>query len=413
MALTINLVLLKRRKRNDGTIPIYIRFTEDRTSRYRSTGEAIKKKYWQYDKDADNPIHSSYRHSKKMNLKLRRRLREIKDTRDDLEIAGTLSMDTLLNEISEDTDPRSIIHQAKLYRDHLQLEDRYWEQRHFKVVIGNLESFIEKKEKSDRLDQLDSQWIEDLQDFLLTEVTTDKDGNPQGNSNNTVRKKIQRVKGFTDWLYKNDEIEGDPFSRVDRVKAKPTNSKVKLTFEQIGAIKDLDLKTGSRMWHVRNYFLYSFYNAGIRFGDLCTLRWDNIIDGRLVYEMHKTGGKKSIRQLEPMQEILEFYRSGNSTPYIFPLLDKTYTDPMELRKRISSLNVQVNNRLKTLADKAGIQANISFHVSRHSFAHYALKKGMDLYSISKALGHADLQVTQAYIKSFDEQLLDDKMNKLF
>jgi len=75
--------------------------------------------------------------------------------------------------------------------------------------------------------------------------------------------------------------------------------------------------------------------------------------------------------------------------------------------------VIVNRHLKTIATKAGIQASVSFHVSRHSFANYALKKGMDLYAISKALGHSDLKVTEEYIKTFDEELLDQSMNQLF
>jgi site-specific recombinase XerD len=215
------------------------------------------------------------------------------------------------------------------------------------------------------------------------------------------------------WLIKTNEIKDDPFAKVDPVARTKTNQKTKLTFEQIEAIKNLQLKQGSDLWHVRNYFMYSFYNAGIRFGDLCCLTWENIIDGRLIYEMNKTGSRKSIQQMEPMRQILDLYRTDDCTGYIFPILQKDFTDPGELRKRISSNNVIVNRHLKAIAKKAGIQANISFHVSRHSFANYALKKGMDLYSISKALGHSDLKITEEYINSFDEELLDKSMDKLW
>lgn len=73
----------------------------------------------------------------------------------------------------------------------------------------------------------------------------------------------------------------------------------------------------------------------------------------------------------------------------------------------------VNRHLKSIAKMAGVQANVSFHCSRHSFANYALQKGMDLYSISKALAHSDLKITEEYLKSFDEELLDQSMDKLF
>lgn len=65
-------------------------------------------------------------------------------------------------------------------------------------------------------------------------------------------------------------------------------SKEKLTEKEIMAIKELDLEEGSLIWHTRNYFLFSFYCAGIRAGDLIQLRWKNIVDGRLNYKRTST-----------------------------------------------------------------------------------------------------------------------------
>lgn len=440
MDVTIGLTQLKRKKLDDGTIPIYIRCTENRRSRYRSTGISVLKSEWNIRKKA---VNSKHRNQEKLNIILDRKEREVKEIREDLYRKGKLTLDNLMDELTEDVDRRSVIDQATEYKKHLKNDDRYWEQRHFSVVINNLKAFLDETGKSDRLESLNSDWVEAFQDYLLNKV---------GNSNNTVRKKLQRLKGMTDWLIKNNDLRNDPFLKVEKVASKRTNSKTKLSFDQIKAIDNLSLEPGSRLWHVRNYFVYSFYNAGIRFGDLCCLKWKHLIDGRLVYKMNKTGQTKSIHQLEPMYRLLFRYVENlgrhvtlsewepengynvkrpagivdnlmkpvvfdycrkHQEDFIFPLLERDYKDPLELRKRISSKNVQVNERLKTIAKKAGIQANISFHVSRHSFAHYALKGGMDLYAISKALGHSDLKVTQEYIKSFDEELLDKSMGQLF
>ena len=69
--------------------------------------------------------------------------------------------------------------------------------------------------------------------------------------------------------------------------------------------------------------------------------------------------------------------------------------------------------MKKLAERAEVQINLSFHISRHSFADYARTQGMDLYSISKALAHSDLKTTEVYLKSFDTAAVDDAMGKLF
>ena len=78
----------------------------------------------------------------------------------------------------------------------------------------------------------------------------------------------------------------------------------------------------------------------------------------------------------------------------------------EIYRRISSRNTAVNKKLKKIGKLAGIQTPISFHISRYSFADYARRKNMNLYDISQALGHADLETTHIYLKSFDEDSLD-------
>jgi len=304
-------------------------------------------------------------------------------------------------------DTRSILHLCDTYRDKLHQDGRYWEGRHFVVVQGNIEEFIGQG-ASDRVDELTTGWLAAFQVYLLT-----KDNK---NTPVTTRKKIQRLRGMVRWLLKTKQIEIDPYANFERVKAKKNgDTKVKLSFDQIKAIQALDLQPGSAPWHIRNFFMYSFYNAGIRFGDLCCLRWRHIVDGRLEYNMHKTGGYKRIKQTEEMQVILDQYRSKDKKPddFIFPILDKGYDDPVELRRKISSRNAIANKNLQNIAKKAGIQSHISFHVARHSFAHHALTRGMNVYEISKALGHSDLSVTQDYLKSFDEDLLDKAMEGLF
>jgi site-specific recombinase XerD len=413
MSITIKPTLLKRKQKKNGTIPIYIRITENRKSRYKSTGIFIQEKYW--NEDGKN-IRKSHRSSDALNRKIERMIHEIQEKKMQLEDREKLNLDNLKKTLEENRDLNLITTHLDKYHTHLVKSEMYWTQRHFKVVIRNINRYIKTDSKSNILLDLDSRWLEDFQEFLLTKGgPADKKGNRKGNSSNTVRKKLQRLHGFISWLIQNKVIDHDPFTSVKKVETDRSNTKTKLTYHQIEALKVLELKEESSLWHTRNFFLFSFYNAGIRFGDLCALKWENLIDGRLTYSMFKTGRKKSIKQIDPMLQILEQYRTVNSKPedYIFPILDQHFSDPMELRRVISIKNVLINKRLKKIAKKAGIQSRISFHVSRHSFAHYALKKGMDLYSISKALGHSDLKITEQYLKSFDEEKLDADMEGIF
>ena len=62
---------------------------------------------------------------------------------------------------------------------------------------------------------------------------------------------------------------------------------------------------------------------------------------------------------------------------------------------------------------------ITFHCSRHGFATLALSKGMPIESVSRILGHTNIETTQIYAKitvqklDNDLTMLGDKLSKSF
>ena len=211
--------------------------------------------------------------------------------------------------------------------------------------------------------------------------------------------------------------EKNPFFQFKIKQGRPNRGKLSLS--ELRTIEALSLQEGSLVWHVRNYFLFSFYCAGIRFGDLAPLRPENIVENgkgpRLEYRMSKTGGRKSIKLLPEARAILDHYRAdAEAQTFLFPMLEGyDLSTPRKHYKAIASQNAIVNKNLKEIARRAGIGCNLSFHIARHSFADIARKKGWDVYLISKALGHSSIKVTENYLKGFDAEALDAEMDNLF
>lgn len=145
------------------------------------------------------------------------------------------------------------------------------------------------------------------------------------------------------------------------------------------------------------------------------MKIDNVKNGRLIYKMSKTGTTKNIKLMPQANNILDLYPKDNPYNFLFPVLDvtKDLSDTMILHGDISSKNALINKYLKKLASKAEIQTKISFHMARHSFADLARTKGWTIYNISKALGHKNIKVTERYLKKFDTDGLDSKMDSLF
>lgn len=65
----------------------------------------------------------------------------------------------------------------------------------------------------------------------------------------------------------------------------------------------------------------------------------------------------------------------------------------------------LNRAFVKAVTKAGIK-NFRFHDSRHTFATRLAQNGIDLYKVSKLLGHKDISTTQRYAHHYPESLRD-------
>jgi integrase/recombinase XerD len=72
----------------------------------------------------------------------------------------------------------------------------------------------------------------------------------------------------------------------------------------------------------------------------------------------------------------------------------------------------VYNIIRSIGIKASLNKEISPHILRHTFATQMLQIGVDIYSVSKLLGHSSISVTQTYLH-FDSNTikLHKKLNK--
>jgi len=143
--------------------------------------------------------------------------------------------------------------------------------------------------------------------------------------------------------------------------------------------------------HIKLAFLFSCY-TGLRISDIKRLEWQHIHGDRLEIIQKKTGESLYLDLCDMAQEILKAVKRGTAP---FPTL-KVFSDLPS--------DVSTNRCLKRMAKNAGIHKNISFHTGRHTMATMGLTMGVDIYTVSKLLGHTDIKTTQIYAKIVDRKM---------
>ena len=73
-------------------------------------------------------------------------------------------------------------------------------------------------------------------------------------------------------------------------------------------IEAVDASQNPKAQLAKDIFLFSYFLQGINLTDIALLRWKNVTHERLFYTRAKTGKDFNLKQLEPVQRILERYR---------------------------------------------------------------------------------------------------------
>ena len=248
-------------------------------------------------------------------------------------------------------------------------------------------------------------WAKDYEKWLIS----------RGNNPNTIASNFKCLNAILNKAVKMGLIEKNPLKGYE---IKTVNSKKEvLSIEDIGLLENYEIAPHFKgMELARDIFLFSFYMAGMRFSDVCKLKWENVTDTEVVYTMGKSekraGATRYIPITPKVKQILERYKANKI--FIFPILDKCDLNNIEkVEYTIYIANNKLNRSIKILAKHAGITKHVSMHIAKHSFASYAVKNNVNLFHISKLLGHTKLSTTEHYLRDFFQKEQTDVMNSLF
>lgn len=258
---------------------------------------------------------------------------------------------------------------------------------------GNWRSCLKHMEKYEpnqniTFAEITPKWVQGFKDYL------ENDACAWGNdyrkrikdhplSRNSKLSYFNKLRACLTQAYEDRIIQYNPMRGIENFKPEE-GTRMYLTIEEVRKLA----QTECEYPNIKRAFLFSCL-TGLRRSDVLRLTWNDIQEQsgftRIIFRQKKTKGQEYLDITQQAADLLG--ERGNPDEVIFTdIHSPTCT----------------NETIKRWVLRAGINKEITFHCARHTFAVMMLDIGTDIYTVSKLLGHRELNTTQIYAKVLDK-----------
>ncbi len=395
-------VLLRPSKLNDkGLAPLYLRIIKDRKAKFISLSIYIKPSEWN---EEAGKVRKSHPNSARMNAMIAQRIADAEGVAVEMETKSKTISSHKIKEKILGTAPVDFFPFADKHIKFLEKEGIIGSYKQYLSVIEKLKKYCNNKPLY--FDDITVSFLQDYEEHLRTEYN---------NRQNTIHGNLKIIRKLINDAIRLDILthNDNPFYKFQMKLEKTTREF--LTEDELRKFESINLSDNFKTQLYRDMYIFALYTGGLRISDLLLLKWANFDGERVQVKMRKTKTMVTVKLPNKAIEILFAYKQENNTPehYVFPILShlEDYSDPKVMHSKLTSAVNAIDKKLKVIGEKAGIAKRFSFHTSRHTFATWALRKGIRIEYVSKLLGHANIKETQIYAKIVNEEL--DKAMDVF
>ncbi len=251
------------------------------------------------------------------------------------------------------------------------------------IWLGSCDFLKLFKGDSLRFSDITTELCDDFREYLKT--TKSKKSDKMQLAVNSQKTYYDKFRSALKQAYKDGYLSENIADKTNAVKQAETQR----NYLTLGELNSL-VKTDCKSPEIKIQALFSAL-TGLRRSDIQKLIWEEVqyaeASGHLIrFKQKKTGGSETL----PI------------TDQAFSLLGERKQSLEKVFSLIEATNQRENRYLTKWVLDAGISKKITFHCFRHTFATLQLSMGTDIYTVSKMLGHKDLNTTQIYAKIIDE-----------
>lgn len=423
MATSIS-VVLRKKKKADGTYPLALRITKDRKSSFIYLGHYINENDWDGDKQR---IKKSHPNSVRLNNFLIAKLAEAS--------GKSIEEETIKNEVSSKTiklkvkpsSSSNFFEQAELYLKSLKDSGKYNQYTADKPRIKHFKEFLKGSdiimpEITEALIRNFGQYLKTRHKQPIAKITLKKPKagenavkEPKPLGERSIVNHFVAIRSVFSFAIKSGVVDAKyyPFGKGKIVIKFPESQKIGLTRDELKSLEEVELTETSHN-HARNLWLFSYYFAGMRVSDVLRTKWSDFHDGRFHYIMGKNGKIGSLKVSEQVLAIIAQYQHDkrSNDDLIFPDLKvlPNLEDPFLVQRRIAFTTSRIDKILRVhVGPKAGIEKRFPMHHTRHTFGDFAGSK-IPIQMLQKLYRHSSVVTTIGYQSNFINEDTDDALD---
>ena len=211
-----------------------------------------------------------------------------------------------------------------------------------------------------------------------------------------INKERSLLSGVLNMAFRRGLIDVNPVTRVGKLREDNTQERW-LTRAEVDAILDK-----AEAW-VRPFIVLAVH-TGLREGELCSLRWRDLDANPgfiRIGEDSKTHKPRSVPINSVAREILECQprRIGRNGPlpwvFVNPRRQSRYRGASVYHSYKAAARAAAAELKAEGKDSAGLE-DVTFHMTRHTFASWLIQSGMPIAEVQQYLGHASDTMTRRY-----------------
>ena len=253
------------------------------------------------------------------------------------------------------------------------------------------------------ISHLESEGIEEIENITSAHIKA-YIGSKGQNKATYINGIIKRIKVFFKWCLEEEYIDRDISKKIKSLKEEKT---VITIFNDKEMKELLEYYSKDDYISVRNRsIMYLLCETGVRALEVCKLKLESIKGDYLLID-----GKGNKQRVVPITNILRKQLNRYSKARSKFAKEEDWLFLSRRHKQLTTQTIEVI--VKEASENCNIRSEVrcSPHTLRHFMAVSNLKNGMDLFTLSKLLGHEDIKVTEKYLQSMtNEEILELSKN---